>query len=212
VNVEIWSDVACPWCYVGKRRFEKALAGFERRDEVTVTWRSFELDPQAPVENGVDVAALVAKKYGRTREEVVAMHADMTRMAAAEGIEFRFDLARRGNTFDAHRLLHLAAEHGEQDAMKERLLRAYHSEGVAIGDPAALEPLAVEVGLPAGEVADVLGGDRYADAVRADERTAADLDIHAVPCFVVDRQVGVAGAQSPELFRKLLERAQPAAR
>jgi predicted DsbA family dithiol-disulfide isomerase len=208
VHVEIWSDIACPWCYVGKRRFEKALAAFAGGDEVEVTWRSFELDPHAPAENDVDVATLVARKYGRTREQVVAMHADMTRMAAAEGIDFRFDLARRGNTFDAHRLLHLAAAHGRQGEMKERLMRAYHGEGVPIGDVAELERLAIEAGVPAGEARDTLAGDRYADAVRADERLAAELDIHAVPFFVVDRRMAVSGAQSPELFTKLLERAR----
>ncbi|HEV2062364.1 MAG TPA: DsbA family oxidoreductase [Solirubrobacteraceae bacterium] len=213
VHVEIWSEIACPWCYVGKRRFERALAEFEGRHAVGITWRSFELDPHAPRENGVDVATLVARKYGRTREQVLAMHAEMTRMAAAEGVEFRFDLARRGNTFDAHRLLHLAAEHGLQDGMKERLLRAYHAEGVVIGDRSELERLAVEVGLPEDDARETLAGDRFAVAVREDERLAAELDIHAVPAFVVDRRVAISGAQQPALFLKLLRRAaQPAPR
>jgi predicted DsbA family dithiol-disulfide isomerase len=212
VQVEIWSDIACPWCYVGKRRFETALAGFDRRDEVEVLWRSFELDPHAPREAGEDVATLVARKYGRPREEMVARHAEMTRMAADEGVEFRFDLARRGNTFDAHRLLHLGAAVGKQDATKERLMHAYHAEGVPIGDPDALATIAAEV-LPEAEVRATLAGDRFAEDVRADEALATELEIHAVPFFVVDRRMAVSGAQSPQLFAKMLERAaEPAAR
>ena len=156
MHVEIWSDIACPWCYVGKRRFEAALAAYEHADEVTVTWRSFELDPHAPREREHDATTHLSEKYGTTREEALAMHARMTETAAEEGLEFRFDIARGGNTFDAHRLLHLAAAHGAQDAMKERLLRGYLGEGEPIGDPAALERLAVEIGLPADEVRDVL--------------------------------------------------------
>jgi predicted DsbA family dithiol-disulfide isomerase len=202
--VEIWSDIACPWCYVGKRRFEAALARFERRDDVEVVWRSFELDPAAPRERPVDGATHLAEKYGTTRERALEMHRHMTEVAAGEGLEFRFDRARGGNTFDAHRLLHLAAEHGLQDAMKERLMRAYLSEGEPIGDPAALERLAVEAGLPPEAVAEVLATDRFAAEVRADERTAAELGIHAVPFFVVDRALGASGAQPPEVLGELL--------
>jgi predicted DsbA family dithiol-disulfide isomerase len=207
LNVEIWSDIACPWCYVGKRRFEAALAGFEHRDEVEVTWRSFELDPAAPREREGDRVEHLAAKYGTTRERAQAMHDQMTATAAGEGLEFRFDIARDGNTFDAHRLVHLAAAHDLQDAMKERLFRAYLSEGEAIGDPAVLERLAVEVGLPESEAREVLAGDRFAAEVRDDEGTAASLGITAVPFFVVDRAVAASGAQPPELLRELLERA-----
>jgi predicted DsbA family dithiol-disulfide isomerase len=202
--VEIWSDIACPWCYVGKRRFAAALARFEHRDEVRVQWRSFELDPAAPRERSVDGATHLAEKYGTSREEALAMQRRMTDVAAGEGLDFRFDLARGGNTFDAHRLLHLAAARGAQDAAKERFMRAYLTEGEPIGDPAALELLAVEAGLPAEEVREVLGGDRFAAEVRADERTAAALGIHAVPFFVVDRALGAAGAQPPEVLGELL--------
>jgi predicted DsbA family dithiol-disulfide isomerase len=206
VHVEIWSDIACPWCYVGKRRFEAALAAFEHRDEVTVTWRSFELDPAAPRERAVDGATHLAEKYGTSRDQALAMQQRMTDVAAGERLDFRFDLARGGNTFDAHRLLHLAAAHGAQDAMKERLMRAYLTEGEAIGDPAVLERLALEAGLPADDVRDVLGGGRYAAEVREDERTAAGLGIHAVPFFVVDRALGASGAQRAEVLGELLRR------
>jgi predicted DsbA family dithiol-disulfide isomerase len=207
VHVEIWSDIACPWCYVGKRRFEAALAAFEHRDDVRVTWRSFELDPTAPRERDGDGAAHLAEKYGTSREQALAMQRSMTDVAAAEGLQFRFDLARGGNTFDAHRLLHLAAEHEAQDALKERLMRAYLTEGELIGDAAVLERLATGLGLPANEVRDLLAGDRYADEVRDDERAAMSLGIHAVPFFVVDRAFGAAGAQSPDVLGELLRRA-----
>jgi predicted DsbA family dithiol-disulfide isomerase len=206
MHVEIWSDIACPWCYIGKRRFETALADFEHRDDVTVTWRSFELDPAAPRERDVDGATHLAEKYGTSREQALAMHDRMTGVAAEEGLEFRFDRARGGNTFDAHRLLHLAAAHGAQDAMKERLMRAYLTEGEAIGDPETLERLAIDAGLPADEVRELLAGDRFADEVRGDEGTAAQLGIHAVPFFVVDRAMGASGAQPPEVFAELLRR------
>jgi predicted DsbA family dithiol-disulfide isomerase len=204
MDLEIWSDIACPWCYVGKRRMEAALAAFEHRDEVTVTWRSFELDPVAPRERGVDGATHLAEKYGTTRERALEMHRQMTEVAAGEGLEFRFDLARGGNTFDAHRLLHLAAEHDLQDAVKERLMRAYLTEGEPIGDPETLARLAAEAGLPADAAAEVLASDRYAAEVRRDEQTAAGLGIHAVPFFVIDRALGAAGAQPAEVLVRFL--------
>jgi predicted DsbA family dithiol-disulfide isomerase len=207
VHVEIWSDIACPWCHIGKRRFEAALEGFEHRDDVTVTWRSFELDPTAPREREGERAAHLAAKYGTSRESAIAMQEQMTEVAATEGLHFDFAIARDGNTFDAHRLVHLAQFHGRQDAMKERLFRAYLGEGEGIGDPAVLERLALEVGLPEDEVRDVLSTDRYAAEVREDERTAQSLGISAVPFFVVDRAVGASGAQPPEVLRGMLEQA-----
>jgi predicted DsbA family dithiol-disulfide isomerase len=209
VRVEIWSDITCPWCYVGKRRFEAALAAFEHRDGVDVVWRSFELDPGAPLERDGDGAAHLARKYGTSRDEALAMQRRMADVAAAEGLDFRFDVARGGNTFDAHRVLHLAAEHGVQDAMKERLMRAYLGEGELIGDPAVLERLALEVGLRGDEVRDVLSTDRFGAAVREDERAAAALGIDAVPFFVVDRRVGASGAQPPEALLDLMRRGWP---
>lgn len=206
MHVEIWSDIACPWCYVGKRRFEAALAAFEHRDEVTVTWRSFELDPQAPVARSVDSAAHLADKYGMTREEAQASQLQLAEVAAGDGLDMRFDLARGGNTFDAHRLVHLGEAHGLQDATKERLMRAYFTEGELIGDAEALARLALEVGLPEDEVRELLAGDRYAQEVREDERTAMSLGINAVPFFVVDRRIGAAGAHPAEALGELLRR------
>jgi predicted DsbA family dithiol-disulfide isomerase len=207
VHVEIWSDIACPWCYVGKRRFEAALAGFEHRDDVQVTWRSFELDPGAPAERPRSGAEHLAEKYGASLEQARGMQDQMTAVAAGEGLDFHFERARGGNTFDAHRLVHLAAAHGRQDAMEERLMRAYLTEGELMSDAATLERLADEVGLPAGPVRELLAGDRFADAVRDDERTGAALGIRGVPFFVVDRAFGASGAQPPEVLRELLDRA-----
>ncbi len=205
MQVEIWSDIACPWCYVGKRRFETALEGFEHRDDVRVTWRSFELDPTAPPEREGDRAAHLAEKYGMTHGQAVDMEDHLTRVAAAEGLGLRFDITRAGNTFDAHRLVHLAAEHDLQDAMTERLFAAYHSQGELMTDQPALERLAGEIGLAPVVVREVLGGDRYAAEVREDERIAASFGINAVPFFVVDRKFGASGAQAPEILGKLLD-------
>ena len=210
MDVEIWSDIACPWCYIGKRRFEAALEGFEHRDMVTVTWRSFELDASAPRERGTRAAEHLAQKYRMDVERAKARLASVAELAAAEGLEYRFDLQRGGNTFDAHRLLHLGKAHGVQDAVKERFLRGYFTEGAAIGDPATLARLAIEAGLPERDVREVLLTERYAEEVRDDERTAASLGISAVPFFVVDRAIAVSGAQSPEVLGELLRRAMPA--
>jgi predicted DsbA family dithiol-disulfide isomerase len=207
MRVEIWSDVVCPWCYVGKRRFEAALARFPHRESVEVHWRSFELDPRAPrVRDGNHIEHLAAK-YGIPRDQAEAMDRQMTDVAAALGIDLRLDRAQGGNTFDAHRLLHLAADHGLAEALKERLLAAYFTEGEPIGDRAALARLAVGAGLPPAEVDDVLASDRYADAVRADEATAHAYGATGVPFFVIDETYGISGAQAPEVFSNVLERA-----
>jgi predicted DsbA family dithiol-disulfide isomerase len=211
MDVEIWVDIACPWCFLGKRRFEAALADFDDRDRVRIAWRSFELDPHAPAEVPGAHDEMLAAKLGRTVEEVHAMHEQMTAMAAAEGVPFRFDLVRAGNTFDAHRLTHLAAAHGRADVMEERLMRARQAEGELVSDPATLRRLALDAGLPAGPVDELLAGDAYADAVREDERTAAALGVDGVPFFVADRRLAVSGAQSAEVFGEFLRRALTAA-
>jgi predicted DsbA family dithiol-disulfide isomerase len=205
MDVEIWSDIACPWCYIGKRRFERALAGFEHADDVNVRWRSFELDPDAPHEREGDRASRIARKYGLGLDQVREMERELLSQAAGEGLDFRLDVQRSGTTFDGHRLVHLANEHGLGDQMKERLLQAYFSEGELISDHGSLLALGIEVGLPDEEVRELLAGDRFAEEVRDDERTAVELGITAVPTFVVDRARGISGAQSPELLLKLLQ-------
>ena len=180
------------------------MAEFDHRDDVQVTWRSFELDPTAPRETEGEIAAHLAEKYGMTVEEARERQQSLADLGASVGIDFRFDLARRANTFDAHRLVHLGGEHGVQDQTKERLLRAYHSEGKLISDPETLVALGVEVGLPAEEIVAMLAGERYAEAVREDERTARALGISAVPTFVVDRALAASGAHPPEALLGLL--------
>jgi predicted DsbA family dithiol-disulfide isomerase len=197
----------CPWCYIGKRRFERAVASFGHPGEVTVTYRSFELDPSAPAERTGTHAEHLARKYGMTITQAEQASQQMTQRAAAEGLEFRFDLIRGCNTFDAHRLLHLAKDHGRQPEMKERLLRATFTEGLPIADKLTLVRLATEVGLPAAQVQAVLDGDVYADAVRADEQQAARYGITGVPFFVADGKYAVSGAQPPEVLLQLLQRA-----
>jgi predicted DsbA family dithiol-disulfide isomerase len=206
VLVEIWSDVVCPWCYIGKRRFEQALEKFEHRDEVKVIWRAFELDPGAPARREGDYAARIASKNGITREEAEHNIERMTRVAESDGLDFHFDRSQPGNTFDAHRLLHYAAERGRQDELKERLLRATFTEGEPIGDRDTLLRLAVDIGLDADDVRAVLDGDAYSAEVRADEQRANVIGITGVPFFVMDARYGVSGAQSPDVLLDVLER------
>jgi predicted DsbA family dithiol-disulfide isomerase len=207
MQIDIWSDIACPWCYVGKRRFEQALSRFPHRDQVTVTWRSFELDPAAPATQEEPQAQLLARKYGVPVAQAEAMNARMTAAAAEEGLEFHFDRVKVGNTFDAHRLVHLAHECGLQDAMKERLMRAYLTEGLALGRREVLERLALEVGLDPARVRETLAGDAHATDVREDEATARQLGINGVPFFVLNGKYGVSGAQSPEVLLEAITQA-----
>lgn len=199
MRVEIWSDVVCPWCHIGKRRFEAAMARFEHADEVQVTWKSFELDPDAPSSPATgDYADRLAAKYGTTRQQAEQMLDSMTAAAAAEGLDFHFERAVPANTFDAHQVIHLAADRGVQDAVKERLLTAYFTEGEAVGDRETLVRLAAGAGLDADEVRNALVEQTYADAVRADEAAARSFGISGVPFFVLDRRYGISGAQPAE--------------
>jgi predicted DsbA family dithiol-disulfide isomerase len=208
MQVEIWSDIGCPWCYIGRRRFEKALAQFEHAPAVEVTWRSFELDPNAPRENAGSINELLMHKYRLSQQQVEAMQAQVTLLAVQEGLDFRMDQVQPVNTFDAHRLLHLAASHGLQSEMKERLQRAYFSEGRRVSDRETLVLLAVETGLDAVETRRVLEDpNAYADAVRADLRKARLLGINGVPFFVLAGKYGVSGAQPTQLLLDALNNA-----
>jgi predicted DsbA family dithiol-disulfide isomerase len=215
MRVEIWSDVVCPWCYIGKRNLEAALEGFAHRDEVEVVWRSFELDPGAPARREGPYAARLARKYRTTVEEAQAMIDRMTAAGASVGLDLRFDLAQPGNTFDAHRVLHLAARSGLQGRLKERLLAATFTEGQAIGDREVLVRLAAEAGLDADEVREVLASGAFGDEVRADEAEAVQREVTGVPSFVVDGSYAISGALPPAVLRRMLEKAwvagQPAA-
>lgn len=202
MQVDVWSDVVCPWCYLGKRRLESALARFPQRDAVAVSWRSFELDPGAPRRRAVSAAEHLASKYGMSPQQVEASWARLTALAQAEGLEYHLDRTQGGSSFDAHRLVHLGAERGLEDAVLERFFRAYFTEGAAIGEPETLAPLAVEAGLPADEVAEVLAGDRFALEVREDEERAHRL--MGVPFFAIDERCSVSGAQSVDVLLEAL--------
>jgi predicted DsbA family dithiol-disulfide isomerase len=207
VKVEIWSDVVCPWCYVGKRHFEEALSQFPHRDQVSVEWKSFELDPNSPPVVGLTMSQILQRKYGMSEQQADEANAKMTALASSVGLEYHLDRVQAGNTFDAHRLIHLAGTHGLGDAMKERLLAAYFTEGRAVGDRATLAALAVEVGLDATEVERVLGGDEFASEVRNDEARAVALGASGVPFFVIDEAYGVSGAQPVEVLAGALDQA-----
>lgn len=207
VMVEIWSDVVCPWCYIGKRRFENALREFPHRNDVRVAWRSFELDPGAPARRQGTLADRLAQKYGISREEAVQANWKMTAQAMQEGLEYNLDRAKPGNTLDAHRVIHYAAELDRGDAMKERLLEAYFRDGEPIGDVAVLQRLAVGVGLDSESVGAVLHTEAYRDAVRWDESRARALGITGVPFFLLNESIGVEGAQPRDVILDALNRA-----
>ncbi len=206
MRIEIWSDVVCPWCYVGKRNLEAALAGFPHADRVTVEWRSFELDPTTPKRVELSMDEVLERKYGMSPDQAVAANRQMTELAATVGLDYHLDRVQIGNTFDAHRLIHLAAHEGRGGAMKERLLRAYFTEGRAISDPGTLAELAGEVGLDPTRVAEVLATDEYGDEVRADEARAVELGATGVPFFVLDGRFGIPGAQPPDVLLRMLHR------
>lgn len=207
MQLDVWSDIYCPWCYIGKRRLEHALSDFEHRDQITLKWRSFQLDPSAPRQYEGDTNDMLVRKYGMTRAQAEASHARVTALAAQDGLDYRFDLARPGNSLDAHRLVHFAAQHGLADAMQERLMRGYFTEGAALGDKSVLTRLAVEVGLDDQATQDVLDSDSFADAVLADQQEATRIGVTGVPAFLFARKYVVAGAQSREVLLRILRRA-----
>jgi predicted DsbA family dithiol-disulfide isomerase len=207
MKIEIWSDVVCPWCFVGKRHLEQALERFAHRDEVEVVWKAYELDPNAPPERSGSYPERIARKYGISEGQARASIARIVNAGADAGIDFRFDDLRGGNTFDAHRLLHFAASSGAQDALKERLLLATFTEGHPIGDRETLVKLAADVGIPESDARRVLDGDEFGREVRDDEAEAMEIGVTGVPFFVFDRRVAVSGAQPPETLLHVLERA-----
>jgi len=208
LRVDIWSDIACPWCYIGKRRFETALSQFPHAQQVSVHFRSFELDPSAPPRRDPTQtqAERLAAKYGMTEQEAQQRIDHVVSLAAAEGLTFDPIHQQSGNTLDAHRLIHLAYKHNLGNELKERLLRAYHCEGVAMSDHEALLRLADQTGLDPDEAQALLASDLYKDAVRADEEEAFELGISGVPFFRLGRY-GVSGAQPADLLLTALQKA-----
>jgi predicted DsbA family dithiol-disulfide isomerase len=207
MQVEIWSDVVCPWCYLGKRQFEQALAGFAHRGEVAVTYRSFELDPAAPPGVTTPTVDVLASKYGMSAAQAHDAQRQMEQRAAQRGLTFRMDGLRSGSTRDAHRLLHLAKARGRQAELAERLHRAYFTEHGSVFDAASLADLAADADLDRAEAQAVLAGDEYARDVDADEQMARSLGATGVPFFVIGRRYAVSGAQPPEVLAAALDRA-----
>ncbi|MGC7097292.1 DsbA family oxidoreductase [Amycolatopsis lurida] len=205
MKIEVWSDIVCPWCYIGQRRLEKALASYEGTAEVV--WRSFQLDPTQTRGENVPTVDMLSRKYGVSPAEAAAMNDRVTGLAAEEGLTYQLDKALTANTFDAHRLAHFAATRELGNAMHERLLRAALTEGEAVDHTDTLVRLATEVGLPAEEARAVLDGDDFAEDVRADIADAHALGARGVPFYVIDRAYGISGAQPADAILDVLRQA-----
>lgn len=213
MKLDVWTDIICPWCWLGKRRLEKALELVAH--PIEINWRSFELDPRAPRQYEGTLDDLLAKKYGMSPARAKAGHEKLTALGAADGIEYRFDIAKPGNTFDAHRVVHFAKARGAQQQMQSALMRAYFHDGMAIGDRDALAQLAAStLDVAAGDVRALLASDALAGDVRRDEALAHEVGINGVPCVVAfDAGLAVSGAQEVDAFREMIEEAsQQAAR
>lgn len=205
MNIEIWSDVACPFCYIGKRHLEQALEQLPDLD-VDITWKSFELDPNAPVDSDLDIYDTLAKKYGRDRAWAEQMNANMVNMASKVGLRFDMDSLKPTNTFNAHQLIHLAKEEGKQDEMKEALLSAYFSEGKHVGKPDTLVEIAKKVGIDEQKTKKVLEDNSYSNKVVKDVEEAHSLGVQGVPFFYINGKYGLSGAQPVETFVEALSK------
>ncbi|KRC55146.1 disulfide bond formation protein DsbA [Nocardioides sp. Root79] len=207
MRIEIWADVVCPWCYIGKRRLEKAIAGFEHGDDVEVVYRSYELDPFAPEVGTESTVTVLGRKFGADEAGTRAMMARADEVAAAEGLTFSHADALHARTLTAHRLLHLAKAEGLQHELMEQVLAAYFTRGESLGDHDVLRKAAAEAGLDAGRVEEVLASTEYRDDVMADVAQAQAYGSSGVPFFVIDGRFGISGAQPTELFEQALAQA-----
>ncbi|MFT4468594.1 DsbA family oxidoreductase [Arthrobacter sulfonylureivorans] len=207
MKIEIWSDIACPWCFIGKRRFETALAGFEHKDQIDVEWRSYQLDPTLPEHYDGTETEYLSRIKGIPQEQVKQMFGHVTAQAAGEGLNYDFDKVVVANSFTAHRFLHLAKEHGLMDQAKDALLSGHFEQGKDIGDPEYLVSTGVALGLDETEIRETLAGDRFAAEVRADIAEARALGVNGVPFFVLDRKYGISGAQPAEAFAQAIRQA-----
>lgn len=206
MKVDVWSDVVCPWCYIGKRRLEAALENFDGRDEVEINWRSFELDPSSPKSIEEDMATRLSKKYRITKDDAQASIDHISEFASEVGLDYHLESAKMGNSFDAHRLIKLAGLTGLAAEMKERLLKAYFVESLDISDFATLRLLGKEVGMNESDIDELQNSDYMAQQVRDDEALAGTLGISGVPFFVFESKYGVSGAQSTEVFLDVLNK------
>ncbi|BCT90380.1 DsbA family oxidoreductase [Acinetobacter variabilis] len=206
MRVDIWSDVVCPFCYIGKKRLEAAAK--ESEIELEVHWHSFQLDPEAPVRQEVSNSERLAQKYGRSVAEVEDMQRNIAAMAKQEGIEFNWEGANSGNTLNAHRIIHLAQSKGLGNEAQEAFFYSYMTQGLPIGERETLEDVAARIGLNPVEVDDLLDSDEFADFVKFDQEVARDqLKVTGVPFFVFDQRIALAGAQPKEVFLQVLEKA-----
>jgi predicted DsbA family dithiol-disulfide isomerase len=205
MKVEIWADVVCPWCYIGRKRFGKALGQYDGHASVEVVYRSFELDPGAPIDSDMTLDESLAAKYGLSPTEARTANERATKLAAAEGLEFHLERARPTNTLAAHRVLQLAAVRRIRPAVEERFLKGYFSEGASLANPEMLLRLSIEAGLKEPDVRRVLAGQAFTLQVRADEAEAAALGLEGVPFFLFDRTRTISGAQTTEFFQNVLE-------
>jgi len=207
MKVDIWSDVRCPFCYIGKRKFEQALAQFPGKADVEIEWHSFELDPNALTVLDKSAYDYLAERYGRSREWAIETHKHVTQTAAEVGLTFNFDEAVIANSFDAHRLIQMAKQHGAGDQAEEQLFKAHFTDGKNIADHEVLIEIGTSIGLNSLDLQTMLKTEDYVDEVRYDEKTAGDLGINAVPFFIFDQKLAVSGAQSPETFLSALNKA-----
>ena len=207
LKIQIWSDVMCPFCYIGKRKLEQALGNFESKDAVAIEWKSFQLDPTATSQPGNNTFDYLAKKYNRDRDWSVAMHESVTQQAKAVGLDYHFEKLVLANSLNAHRLSHLAKKHNLGNAFEELLFKAHFTQGLDVDDKVTLTKLAIEVGLKAEEIEAVLNSDAFADEVKKDIEEAQAIGVTGVPFFVFDNKYAVSGAQPSETFLKTLEKA-----
>lgn len=208
MNIEIWSDIACPFCYIGKRHFEKALAELGIENDIELTWRSFQLDPTAPLKTDKSLAELLSEKYGKSVEWAQEMNENVKTMAKNAGLNYDMESIVPTNSFKAHKILHLAKEEGKQDEMKERLLAAYFIEGKDTGNAEVLAQLAADVGLNTKRTEEVLNSDEFEGEIKADILQARNFGISGVPFFVINRKYGISGAQPVEHFVQTIKKVQ----
>jgi len=208
VKIDIWSDIMCPFCYIGKRNFESALGQLSNTDQIEIEWKSFQLDPGIPEHraDNVNLYEYLAQRKGMNLAQSVAIHNSVTETAKRAGLEYNFDKAVVANSFNAHRVIQLAKTKGLGDAMEERLFRAYFTEGKDVADPAVLTKLGVDAGLTEADVSEALSNEAYADKVRKDIKEAQQSGLTGVPFFVFDRRYAISGAQPPEMFLQTLQK------
>src|SRR5688500_3272148 len=207
MKIDIWSDIRCPFCYIGKRKFERALERFPHKDSIEVNWRSFQLDPELETSPGMHTYDYLAKIKGLSRPQVVQMHDHVKKVASEAGLEFNFDNADVANSFNGHRLIQFAKARRKGDEAEEKLFRAHLTQGKNIDDSETLLGIGADLGLPVDEIREMLASEKFTEEVAADENMARSIGIRGVPFFIFNETVAVSGAQSPALFLQALEKA-----